>query len=164
MQTFLEKAAAHVMQHYAGNLHRLVIILPTNRACFFFKRALAMQSENPVWAPRILPVDDFITEAADATLIEPINLLWLLYDVCKEIDPQVQFDRFTAWAHPLLQDFDKIDQYLVDTKQLFSYLSKAKAIERWQPDVLPLRPFQTNTSTIDKYLSSGKTWIRPMLC
>lgn len=114
-----------------------------------------MQSENPVWAPKILPVDDFITEAADASLAEPISLLWLLYDVCKEIDPQIEFDRFTAWAHPLLQDFDKIDQYLVDTKQLFGYLSKAKAIERWQPDVLPQRPFQTNTSVINKYF---KLW------
>ncbi|QHT69558.1 PD-(D/E)XK nuclease family protein [Rhodocytophaga rosea] len=151
MQTFLEKAAAHVFQQYSENLHRLVIILPTNRACFFFKRALAMQSDKPVWGPKILPIDDFITEAADATLVEPISLLWLLYDVCKEIDPQISFDRFTAWAHPLLQDFDKIDQYLVDTKELFSYLTKAKAIERWQPDVLPNRPFRTQSLIIDKY-------------
>lgn len=154
MQTFLEKAAAHVFKLYPANLHRIVVVLPTNRACFFFKRALAMQTDTPVFAPRILPIDDFITEAADAELMEPISLLWLLYDVCKDIDPQIQFDRFTSWAHPLLQDFDKIDQYLVDTKELFSYLTKAKAIERWQPDILPDSPV-IQSKVVDKYF---KLW------
>jgi hypothetical protein len=154
MQTFLEKAAAHVFKQYPDNLHRLVVVLPTNRACFFFKRALAMQSDTPVFAPRILPIDDFITEASEAELVEPISLLWLLYDVCKEIDPQIQFDRFTSWAHPLLQDFDKIDQYLVNIKELFSYLTKAKAIERWQPDMLPHSP-AIHSQVVDKYF---KLW------
>jgi hypothetical protein len=154
MQTFLEKAAAHVFLQHPGNLHRIVVVLPTNRACFFFKRALAMQSDIPVFAPRIQPIDDFITEAAEAELVEPISLLWLLYDVCKEIDPQIEFDRFTSWAHPLLQDFDKIDQYLVNTKDLFSYLTKAKAIERWQPDMLPHSP-AIQSPVVDKYF---KLW------
>lgn len=154
MQTFLEKAAAHVFKKYPGNLHRIVVVLPTNRACFFFKRALAMQADHPVFAPKILPIDDFITEAAEAELVEPIRLLWLLYDVCKEIDAQLQFDRFTSWAHPLLQDFDKIDQYLVDTKDLFSYLTKVKAMERWQPDILPDSP-AIQSQVVDKYF---KLW------
>lgn len=155
MQTFLEKAAAHIFSQYTTHLHRLVIVLPTNRACFFFRRALALQSEKPVWGPKILPIDDFITQAADATPVESISLLWLLYDICKEIDPQLNFDRFTSWAHPLLQDFDKIDQYLVDISNLFDYLSKAKTIERWQPDMLPSRPVNTQSQVIDNYF---KLW------
>jgi len=81
MQTFLERAAAHVFQQYSGKLNRTIVILPTNRACFFFKRALAMQTQEPVWAPKILPIDDFITQTADAELVEPISLLWILFDV-----------------------------------------------------------------------------------
>jgi hypothetical protein len=154
MQTFLEQAAAHVFKNYPDRLHRVVVVLPTNRACFFFKRALAMQADTPVFAPNVLPIDDFITQAAEAELVEPISLLWLLYDVCKEIDSNIQFDRFTSWAHPLLQDFDKIDQYLVDTKELFSYLTKIKAIERWQPDVLP-NSSSVHSQLVDNYF---KLW------
>lgn len=154
MQTFLERAAAHVVQQYPLHLERITVVLPTNRACFFFRRAMAFGMEQPAWSPRIVPIDDLIKEAADAELVEPIGLLWQLYDVCKAIDPNVQFDRFTSWAHPLLQDFDKIDQYLVNTRALFDWLSKAKTIERWQPDA-PANRQVMSSLMLDKYF---KLW------
>lgn len=134
-KTFLEQSAEYIFTKYQSDLEQIVIILPTNRACYFFKRALAMQTDQPVWSPNIQPIDDFIAQTADAELIDPIQLLWLLFDTCRETDPNVQFDRFTSWAYTLLQDFDHLDQYLVDTRQLFDYLSEAKTIERWQPDM-----------------------------
>jgi hypothetical protein len=151
MPTFLECAAQHVFSRYRHNLDRVTVILPTHRSAYFFRRTLAAQTEDPVWAPRIVAIDDFITEAADARPVDPIGLVWLLYDVCKEIDPHVQFDRFTGWAHTLLLDFDKIDQYLVDAAGLFDYLSEAKALERWEPDHTPGRPLRVQSKVMEGY-------------
>ncbi|MCU0354698.1 MAG: PD-(D/E)XK nuclease family protein, partial [Cytophagales bacterium] len=144
-KTFLEQSAEHIFERHQHDLERVTVVLPTNRACYFFKRALALQTEQPIWSPRIVPVDDFIAQAAEAELIDPIQLLWLLFDTCRETDPNVQFDRFTSWAYTLLQDFDHVDQYLVDTRQLFEYLSEAKTIERWQPDLANNIPAPTDT-------------------
>jgi hypothetical protein len=151
MPTFLEYAAQHVYTQYRDSLDRVTVILPTHRAAYFFRRTLAMQTEDPLWAPRIVAVDDFITESAGAELADPIALVWQLYDVCREIDPKVQFDRFTSWAHTLLQDFDKIDQYLVDAAQLFDYLSEAKTLERWTPEGVPGRSVRSGSGIMEGY-------------
>jgi hypothetical protein len=63
----------------------------------------------------------------------------------------VQFRPVHGWAHTLLQDFDKIDQYLVDPAQLFDYLSEAKALERWEPDHTPGRPLRVQSKVMEGY-------------
>ncbi len=154
-KTFLEQSAEYIFNKYQSDLERITIVLPTNRACYFFKRTLALQADQPVWSPNIQPIDDFIAQTADAELIDPIQLIWLLFDTCRETDPNIQFDRFTSWAYTLLQDFDHIDQYLIDTAQLFEYLSEAKTIERWQPDMPEGRTIASTTEALPNYF---KLW------
>ena len=109
------------------------MVLPTRRATFFFKRELAQLSEIPFLSPDVLAIDDFVRQSAGLQILDQVGLLFELYDVFKDIDPNIQFDRFTPWASTLLQDFDKIDQYLAPAKAVFNWVSEAKAIERWQP-------------------------------
>jgi len=107
------------------------VILPTRRAVSVFLEYLADESETPFLAPHTLAVDDFITRAAGVQLIDSVSLIFELYDVFRVIDPQVEFEQFIGWASVLLADFDRIDQYLINTGHLFEYLTAAKAIERW---------------------------------
>jgi hypothetical protein len=133
--TFLERAARHIFeQHAPAELSRIGVVLPTRRAVFFFKQELARQAATPLLAPDVWAIEDFVTELAEVKLAEPVAMLFELYDVFREIDPQIQFDRFMTWAGILLQDFDRIDQYGVDARALFAWVSEAKAIERWWPD------------------------------
>jgi hypothetical protein len=110
------------------------VILPTRRSVSVFLDELAALSDRPFLAPHTLAIDDFITQAAGVQLLDSVSLLFELYDVFKEIDPQVEFEQFIGWASVLLADFGRIDQYLVDPHELFSYLTAAKALERWQVD------------------------------
>ena len=148
MTPFLEHAAGYVFEKYKNDLEKSVVLLPSKRACFFFKKYLAALAEEPVWSPRILTIDDFITEASELSPIDPVQLLWLLYDVFKETDPSLKFDRFTTWAHTLLADFDKIDLFLADAPQLFDYMTEAKALERWQLQETEHEPDADNTKNI----------------
>ncbi|CCH53631.1 hypothetical protein BN8_02741 [Fibrisoma limi BUZ 3] len=107
------------------------VILPTRRAVSVFLEYLANESETPFLAPHTLAVDDFITRAAGVQLIDSVSLIFELYDVFRVIDPQVEFEQFIGWASVLLADFERIDQYLINTSHLFEYLTAAKAIERW---------------------------------
>lgn len=114
-------------------LERICVVVPTRRAVFFFKEELAKQAKAPFLAPDVLAIEDFVLEQSGLRLLDPVGLLFALYDTFKAIDPNVQFERFAAWGNILLQDFDRIDQYMVNAKGLFSWVTAAKAIERWDP-------------------------------
>ncbi len=150
MQTFLDRSAQYIYsQHSHNQLSKVCIVLPSRRGVLYFKQALAKLSDVPFLAPDVLSVDDFVMEMTGLRQIDPVALLFELYDVFKEIDPNVAFEKFMTWATTLLNDFDKIDQYLVDAKALFSYMSEAKALERWQ--------MQLGESQKDKNLKTDRT-------
>ncbi|MFD2936500.1 PD-(D/E)XK nuclease family protein [Spirosoma flavum] len=133
--TFLRQTAKRVFDAHGPSLNDVWVILPTRRAVSVFLDELAALSDRPFLAPHALAVDDFITQSAGVQLIDSVSLLFELYDVFKEIDPLVEFEQFIGWASVLLADFDRIDQYLVNPHELFSYLTAAKALERWQVDM-----------------------------
>lgn len=132
--TFLQQTARRIFDNHGPSLADVWVILPTRRAVSVFLDELAQCSEQPFLAPHALAVDDFITQAAGVQLIDSVSLLFELYDVFKAIDPAVEFEQFIGWAPVLLTDFDRIDQYRVNTHELFTYLSAAKTLERWQVD------------------------------
>jgi very-short-patch-repair endonuclease/RecB family exonuclease len=133
MQTFLQKTAQYIFdKHSLNDLSRICVVIPSRRGVLYFKQALAKLSDKPFLAPEVLAIDDFVAKITGVKQIDQMSLLFELYDVFKEIDPLVNFERFMTWAPTLLNDFDKIDQYLVEPKALFSYMTEAKALERWQ--------------------------------
>jgi hypothetical protein len=150
MQTFLERSAQHIYsQHTHAQLSKVCVVVPSRRASLYFKQALSKFSDVPFLAPDVFAVDDFVLEMTGLRQIDSVALLFELFDVFKEIDPNVAFERFVTWANTLLNDFDKIDQYLVDAKALFSYMSEAKALERWQ--------MQLGESQKDRNLKTDRT-------
>ncbi|QCR21902.1 PD-(D/E)XK nuclease family protein [Pontibacter sp. SGAir0037] len=149
MQTFLELTAKYVYEKYKEQISDLCIILPSRRASFFFKNALAQAAPDPIWSPEVSGMEDFICRLAKIDVLEPINLQLELFDLMQEQDPLLDFDQFVTWGGTLLEDFSRIDQNLVDTGKLFDYLSEAKALERWDPKFLG----KEISPTIKKYFS-----------
>ena len=150
MQTFLERSAELIYsKHNHAQLSKVCIVLPSRRGVLYFKQALSKLSDVPFLSPDVFAVEDFIMEMTGLRQIDQVALLFELFDVFKEIDPNVAFEKFMTWATTLLNDFDKIDQYLVDAKALFSYMSEAKALERWQ--------MQLGESQRDKNLKTDRT-------
>ena len=131
---FLQQTARRIFDTHGPSLADVWVILPTRRAVSVFLDELAALSDRPFLAPHALAVDDFITQSAGVQLIDSVSLLFELYEVFREIDPLVEFEQFIGWASVLLADFDRIDQYRVNTHELFTYLTAAKALERWQVD------------------------------
>lgn len=138
MQTFLSEAARYVFdRHPLEALSRLCVVLPSRRAVYFFKLELARLADRPFLAPEILAMDDFILLRGDRKQTDPVSLLFELYDVFKEIEPELDFDRFTSWAPVVLRDFDQIDLYLGNARGIFGWVEAEKALERWPGSVAP---------------------------
>lgn len=155
---FLQQAAERVFtQHKLTDLRRVCVILPTRRAVFYFKRMLASYSEVPFISPEVFSVDDFVMQMSAVRQIDNISLLFEFYDVFKEIDENLELDRFIGWGNTLLKDFDLIDQYLVEKpKALFEYMSDAKAIARWGKELERIGKEVSKTTVTDAYFELFK--------
>ncbi len=112
-------------------------MVPTRRAAFFVKQELANATERPIISPEVQAIEDFVESVSTLEVADSVSLLFELYETFKEIDPNIQFDRFMGWASVLLGDLDRIDQYLIKTDYLFDYLTEAKAVERWEAELPP---------------------------
>jgi PD-(D/E)XK nuclease superfamily len=130
---FLQRSANYIFQKNERNaLQRICVVLPSRRAVFYFKKALAECSETPFIAPEVFAIDDFVMKLSGVKPIDSISLILELYTIFKKFDAATDFDRFVAWGTTLLKDFDSIDQYLIDDpREIFAYMSDAKAIARW---------------------------------
>lgn len=135
MQTFLQQVATYVHSKYAENLGEICIVMPNRRAGLFLKKYLAENLEKPAWAPAIFSVEDFFIRVSGLKLIDPVALLFVFYEVHREIETgnAQPFEEFIKWAPMLLADFNEIDASLVEARRLFGYLTEVKAIEKWNP-------------------------------
>ncbi|ALW85859.1 hypothetical protein AUC43_12600 [Hymenobacter sedentarius] len=141
--SFLAATARELLDRYGSGpldeLSEIVVVVPTRRAVVYLKNelALALPTGSPLWAPRVAAMEDYMVELAGVQVEEPIALQLLLFDILKNIDTHLDFDRFVGWAGLLLSDFSNLDQNLAPTRKVFEYLSQAKALERWDLDALP---------------------------
>ncbi|MCX6243728.1 MAG: PD-(D/E)XK nuclease family protein [Bacteroidetes bacterium] len=144
MTKFLEKTAEYLVRKYGDKISGLCIVLPNRRAGLFFKKYLGKTAGKTIWSPAVFSIEDFMVNLSGLNLTDSIQVLFELYEIHKSMEgKQAQpFDEFTSWAQQLLGDFNEIDSYLVDSKDLFSYLSEAKALSVWNLDNKPLTDFE----------------------
>ncbi len=147
MQTFLNRVAKHLYKKHPKSLGNIGIIVPTRRSAFFLLQELANETVTAILSPDVMAIDDFVENATQLQIEDPVHLMLELYETFREIDSEVTFDKFMGWAAVLMSDLDKMDQYLVDTKFLFDYLSEAKALERWQATLSEGKTISANAGT-----------------
>ncbi len=156
MNYFLNKASQHIFSNHPTNqLANICIVLPTRRGCQAFKKEFGQLASHPILAPQIFAIEDFILNFTKLALFEPIDLLFELYNAFKQVDEKVNLEQFMSWAPTVLKDFESIDQYLVDAKQLFNFMTEAKAIERWGITDIQSKKPEYETS-VNKYFELFK--------
>lgn len=146
MEAFLEKTARHIINTYPNDTGNVCVVLPNRRAKLFLKKHLSRQINSPVWAPEIFSIEDFVREISGYQVLDSIDLLFEFYQVYREnTKTEIQsFEEFSKWAPTLLNDFNEIDSYLVEGKNLFSNLRDIKNIENWSLANEALTDFQKN--------------------
>ncbi|WP_396156014.1 PD-(D/E)XK nuclease family protein [Flavobacterium sp.] len=136
-----------------NNLSELVIVLPNKRAKVFLLEELKKLVRNNIFAPEIISIEDFIQDVAGIRSVDSVELLFEFYGVYLSItdkDKQESFENFANWAKTVLQDFNEIDRYLLDSNAILKYLENIKEIEHWSVDL------EKRTELIEKYLSFWK--------
>ena len=131
MIPFLKQVADHYFA--TGEISRFCFVFPNRRSQLFFQKWLSdlvRESGRPVLAPAMLTVNDFFYKISGARPVDRINLLLVLYDCYKELNPAAEpLDDFIFWGDVLLGDFDDVDKYLVPAASLFTDVSQYKEMQ-----------------------------------
>lgn len=131
MKAFLKELAEKVYRDYGVDLDRVTIVFPNRRAGLFFRKYLAEDLEKPIWSPAIMSLEDFVRPLSGIQPLDKLSLVFKLFGIYKKINPgKEEFDRFFYWGEMLLKDFDDIDKYLVNAKNLFVNLSRQKELDQ----------------------------------
>jgi CRISPR/Cas system-associated exonuclease Cas4 (RecB family) len=144
MTRFLEKTADYLYKTYGDKISGLCIVLPNRRAGLFLQKYLGNAIGKTIWSPAIFSIEDFLINISGLRICDPVQVLFELYEIHKQLEGEKaqSFDEFTSWAQQLLGDFNEIDSYLVDAKDLFSFLDEAKALSVWNLGDRPLTNFE----------------------
>ncbi|MXN91323.1 PD-(D/E)XK nuclease family protein [Flavobacterium sp. Sd200] len=152
-QTFLDRLSTQIITDYGNNLANITIVLPNKRARIFLLEALKKQIQGTVFAPTITSIEDFIQDVAGIRSIDAIDLLFEFYSTYLGLTPkekQQPFDTFANWGKTLLQDFNEIDRYLLNSAHVLTYLENIQEIEHWAVDT------DKRTPMIESYLEFWK--------
>ena len=132
MSYFIDRIAQFIHDKELSLAH-LTIVLPSQRAKKYLQRSLFNVYEKPIFSPEIVTMNRWIQDLSPLPVIEQTRALFKLYAIHQKVDleePQT-LDEFLNWGKILLSDFDEMDRYLIDSKDLFKNLADIKEIENW---------------------------------
>jgi len=132
MPAFLQHIAKEIQKN--GDYHKQIVVLPNKRSAVFLKKALVEAEQKVILAPQIYSIQSFINHLAPYRIADSLELLFDFFLVYREKhhDKAQSFEEFIRWASPVLSDFDDIDAYDVNAKEVFTYISEVKKLEDWQ--------------------------------
>ena len=130
MTPFLYRIAKTFYAQFGENLYQHTFVFPNRRAGLFFQKYLAEISGKPLFSPQVITINEFIEQLSSYQQVDKIELLVMLYDLFITISKSDEsFDDFVYWGEMLLSDFDDVDKYMVDAKQLFTNVTDLKSID-----------------------------------
>ncbi|MDD4109013.1 MAG: PD-(D/E)XK nuclease family protein [Prolixibacteraceae bacterium] len=130
MVRFLSQCAKYIMGKHVGELHDICLVFPNRRAGVFFLSYLQKELSSAVIAPQIKQVNELFHDYSDLHQGDRLQLISILYKIFKKhTGTNESFDEFYFWGEVLLSDFNDIDSYLIDAKDLFTNISDLKEVE-----------------------------------
>lgn len=131
MQSFISETLDDILKTKTS-FEDSIFVLPSQRAGVFVKHILKNKIASG-FLPEILTIEKFTERISGIHQIDTIQLLFHFYTVYKNIekDKADSFENFSSWAFVILQDFNEIDQYLVDPQDIFTYLRDIQRLRKW---------------------------------
>lgn len=130
MQSFISETLDAILQT-TQTFEDVVFVLPSQRAGVFVKNTF----KNKISAgflPEIINIGDFVEDISGFKKIDSVQLLFEFYTIYKkqEATPD-SFDKFSSWAFTVIQDFNELDQHLINTRDIFVYLRDIHRLRKW---------------------------------
>jgi len=130
MQSFISETIDDILKT-TNSFEDVVFILPSQRAKVFVKQTFK-DKISVGFLPEMLNIEQFIQQISGVQKADNIQLLFHFYTIYKSVEQTPDsFDTFSSWALTVLQDFNEIDQHLINTKGIFTYLRDIERLKKW---------------------------------
>jgi RecB family exonuclease len=135
---FLDAVAERVLAAGHPQLHRVLVLFPSVRPVEPFRQSLGRLLKAPSLSPICRSFDEWVFEQSERSRPNRLWLQDLLYQAYLQCSHEAGVvpdhpETFLSWAGGLLQDFEEIDQHLLDADKVFGHLHQQKAVELWSP-------------------------------
>ena len=132
MTPFLKQVADHYFKE--GHIEEKCFVFPNRRSMAFFRKylseAVAAAAGSPLIVPEMMTVNDFFSRASELQVADRVSLLVKLYECYSALTPQAEpLDEFIFWGDVILGDFNDVDKYLVDPRQLFTNVADYRSLQ-----------------------------------
>ena len=129
MMSFLERVAQVYLLNEQKSISEFCFVFPNKRSGAFFGKYLSELSQNTFMMPHVATISDLISWFSKDVEASRFEQLFILYEVYRSISSEnVDFNQFQFWGDMILNDFNDVDKYLVDAKQLFTNIKRLKEI------------------------------------
>ena len=89
-----------------------------------------MSDASPIIAPEMITVSELFNRESGLYPADKVSLLMELYDCYSSLNPRHEtLDDFMFWGDVILSDFNDVDKYLADPRQVFMNISDLKDIQ-----------------------------------
>ena len=130
MQSFISDTLDTILKT-TKSFEDVVFVLPSQRAKVFVKQTFK-DKIRVGFLPEILNIEQFVNQISGIEKADSVQLLFHFYSIYKNLEKDaVSFDVFASWAFTVIQDFNEIDQHLVDAKDIFIYLRDIQRLKKW---------------------------------
>ena len=130
MQSFISETIDDILKT-TNSFEDAVFILPSQRAKVFVKQTFK-DKISVGFLPETINIEQFIQNISGVQKADNIQLLFHFYTIYKRVEKNPDsFDTFSSWALTVLQDFNEIDQHLINTKDIFIYLRDIERLKKW---------------------------------
>src|SRR5665647_205833 len=131
MNSFLYSIAQIYYTEHESAISDFTFVFPNRRAGLFFQRYISEIAQKPIFSPEIVTINECFSFASVWQSADRLSMLFRLYRIYKELSNNDEtFDTFVYWGEMLLSDFEDIDKYRVDAKQLFTNITELKQIDQ----------------------------------
>lgn len=130
MKSFLYQVASLYYDKYRDNIRKYTFVFPNKRAGYFFQKHLSELIDQVFFSPDVVAINDLFYSLSDLKLTDRTKEIFRLYDIYKGLHGGTEsFDDFVFWGDVLLSDFDDIDKYRLDAKQIFTNIRDLNEIK-----------------------------------
>lgn len=130
MERFLAQAAQYILKKHATELQNICVVFPNRRSGVFFISYLQNEISGAVLSPEVTTVSELISGYSTLFQGEKLQLISILFEIFKKHTGTTEtFDDFYFWGEILLADFNDIDRFFVDAKDIFTNIYDIKEIE-----------------------------------
>lgn len=129
MKPFLYELAEKLYREHP-HPENVTVVFPNRRASLYFRKYFSQIIEKPVFSPRLITIEEFISAYSTLQVPDKLELIHRLYKAYRTVThTEEQFDRFYFWGEMLIRDFDEVDKYMVNAPLLFQDLSNQKELD-----------------------------------